>query len=693
MNTILFFPPVEDPAHPPLGIASLAGYLRERGRQVTLADLNIRAYNDLLTARYLSTCARFLRRSLELLEMQPSLAPEHRARYRQTAESLLSADYLIARIDEARDQMRNRATYATRKSYACAADILRRAMQFISAAHYPAQWTPGGLSMSHDCTSTAAVLDAVRDRRQNFFLPFFERVLLELLSPKHRVVGISLNYYGQLIPAITLASVVRRVSPQAFVVVGGGLICFFEGRWAVLGAFRTYVDAWIPFEGEQPLFDLLETYDQGEDLSQVKGLVRFESDSPLYRPAGDPLPAAEFPVPNYDGLRLAEYLIPEPVLPVLSSRGCYWARCAFCSHARLYRDHFRRLRANDVICILRRLYEKYSVSCFYFVDEAIPPATAASFADAVISSRLPFRWFGETRMERSYTQGRLQQLRDGGCLMLIFGLESAVARVLNAMDKGITPENASRILHDCAGVGIRAFVMFFTGFPSETRMEAEQTVDFIEQHAACITHVAVSRFVVEERAPVFRFRHRYGLSTLARNREADLRTWCTYQVDEGMQAAEVSEFVSEIERRSSIRPPGSFLISRSHLVFLPPGLPETEQPVEPAPVDLSCPERLIPLRSGTLLPYSFAFNLDEVQSTLGSATDVLKQNVTSYVFDQENERLVEVGNDGTALLGACSGRYNLSEILDAVGPKGRETTLTFLEDLSRRNFISWEVVP
>jgi len=693
MSTLLIFPPAADPAHPPLGIASLAGYLSERGREVTLADLNIRAYNDLLTGRYLEKCARFMHRSLELLESKRSLAPEYRSRYRELAECLLSADYLIARIDEARERMHDRATYATRKSYSSVAGILRRAMQFISAAHYPAQWTPGGFSMSHDCTSTAGVMEAVHDRRQNFFLPFYERVLPELLTSQHQVVGISLNYYGQLIPAITLARVVRKLSPQAVVVVGGGLICFFEGRWEVLSDFGNYVDAWVPFEGEQPLFDLLEALDRGADLREVRGLVRFENGNPLYRPASDPVPAVEFPVPNYDGLCLQEYLIPEPVLPVLSSRGCYWGRCAFCSHARLYRNQFRRLSAHDVMRVLLRLHGKYSASCFYFVDEAIPPATAAGLAQAIVSSRLPFHWFGETRMERSYTHTRLEQLRDGGCVMLIFGLESAVSRVLNAMDKGITPENASLILHDCASLGIRAFVMFFAGFPSETRTEAEQTVDFVEKHADCITHVATSRFVVEERAPVFRQQDRYGLSTLPRDGEGNLKTWRAYHVDKGMQAAEVSEFVRAIERRSSIRPPGSFLISRSHLVFLPPGYLPIDLPIERARVDLSCPERLVPRRSTTLLPYTFAFNLDEVQRTLESPANVVRQNATSYVFDPDNERLIEVGDDGTALLGACSGRYTLAQILEVVGANGRETTLTFLCDLSDRNFISWGSLP
>ncbi len=165
------------------------------------------------------------------------------------------------------------------------------------------------------------------------------------------------------------------------------------------------------------------------------------------------------------------------------------------------------------------------------------------------------------------------------------------------------------------------------------------------------------------------------------------------RVDEGMQAADVSEFVNGIERRSSIRPPGSFLISRSHLGFLPPGYPQSEHRIDPVRVDLSCPERLVPCRSSALLPYTFAFNLDEVQRALESPADVVEQNTTSYVFDEDNERLIEVGSDGTALLGACSGRYSLAEILDAVGINGRDTTLSFLADLSRRSFITWEARP
>ncbi len=496
-----------------------------------------------------------------------------------------------------------------------------------------------------------------------------------LLTAAPRVVGISLNYYGQMIPAMTLASVVKKLLPAAFVVIGGGLVCFFEDRWEVLGAFRGFVDGWIPFEGEKPLLSLVRAIERGEGTGRVDGLLRFEGGTPLYRPAGPPIPPADFPVPNYDGLELREYLAPEPVLPILSSRGCYWARCAFCSHARLYRDRFRQLSPGEVVSLAMRLFQKYSVSCFYFVDEAVPPATAAGFAEAVASSGLPFRWFGETRLEHWYSDARLRRLHDGGCRMLIFGLESAVPRVLAAMDKGITPRDASRILHACAAAGIRAFIMFFTGFPSETRAEAERTVEFVEQHRDFITHIATSRFVLEPRAPAFGRQDRYGLTDVSRHEDGDLKTWYKYRVTKGMNAPEVSALVSEIEERPGIRPPGSYLVSRSHLVFLPPGLPAASDTNGRAGPDLSCPERLIPHRAAGLVPRTFAFNLDDVcQAAASARATPLPRKPTPYVFHNGAERLIEVGPDGKALLSACDGRYTLAQILDA-------------------DFVDWEALP
>jgi radical SAM superfamily enzyme YgiQ (UPF0313 family) len=93
---------------------------------------------------------------------------------------------------------------------------------------------------------------------------------------------------------------------------------------------------------------------------------------------------------------------------------------------------------------------------FYFVDEAIAPRTAMRIADAIARERLPWEWFSEARFERQLDEATLRTLHAGGCRMLLFGLESSVQRMLDLMDKGITPERVVAILRACTAADIRS---------------------------------------------------------------------------------------------------------------------------------------------------------------------------------------------------------------------------------------------
>lgn len=692
MKAVLIFPPAADPAHPPLGISSLAGYLREMGQDVLLADLNVRSYNELLSSENLAQCARDMEARLGRFEAQEALAPADLPEYQKIAENLFSAGYLIDSVDAARGALRDPATYASRGAYNEVTTILRRAMQFVSAAYYPSVWRPGGFSMRYQPTRSADVLAACADRRQNLFARFLEGSVADIAREQPRVVGISISHYGQMIPAMTLASTVKRQLPEAFVVVGGGLVCFFDGNWEVLAPFRQLVDAWVPFEGERPLHDLMQALLLGRPLESVDGLLRFDAGRPLYRPPGPPPALSELPDPSFDGLPLDQYLAPEPILPVLASRGCYWGRCAFCSHDHLYRGRFRSRPAADVVRTVENLSRKHSTRLFYFVDEAIPPRLASEIAGLVATSSLPIRWFGEVRLESYFDRAELEGLRSGGCRMLMVGLESASDRVLAAMDKGISRSSAERILKDAAGSGIRTFVMFFTGFPTETHEEAEETVRFIERLRDSITHVAFTSFVLEQHSPAFRRPVQYGIADVFPCPDEDLKTWCDYEVREGLTETEAKEFAGGLARHPGIHPLDCWLMSRSHLVFLPHkdrGEPTEEKPPE---ADLGRPECLIPQRRPGLAPRLLAFSLDQIEQRLkqpNAPAQPLASNPTQYVMCTEREMLIEVGRDGLPLLRACNGRFTLADILVAVAEEDRDTTLRFLKDLGLRGFIHW----
>ncbi len=702
MRTLLIFPPASDPAHPPAGLPSLAAYLRQRGEEVSLLDLNLRAYTELLSSRGIARFAEDLEKRLQRLESQPRLQPADFNEYRTVVENLLSRDFLVARADDALQRLRDPDTYASHRAYGQVTSTVRRALQFVSAAHFPSEWCPGGFSMRYRETRSADVLAATRDRRENPFLSFFEECLPHICDTHAGLVGISLNYHCQMIPAMTLAAVVRKALPGIPIVIGGGLIGFFSPDWHVLAPFRGLVDAWIPFEGEIPLHRLTQALQgaagsraqekmEAPEVAALDGVLRFHGQSPLYRPPPAPPALSNLTPPSFEGLRLQDYLAPEPILPILASRGCYWGRCGFCSHGQLYRGRFRSLRASDVLAWLEDLSHTYDARCFYFVDEAMPPPLASRLAQRIAGGRLPFTWFTETRFESSFDRNRLAEMAAGGCRMLMFGLESSVPRVLDHMEKGIEPDIAARILGDCADAGIRSFVMFFVGFPTETRDEAEQTVAFLDGLHDKIAHAAFTQFVLDRHAPVFGNPARYGVDEVLPFPDEDLKTWWQYRVNEGMTATEAGTLVADIRRHPHIRPPDRpYLISRSHLAFLPvrraSGLSEDSfEALEALRYD-----RTMPVRRPGLVPGVLAFNLDDVNARLDEGTTApLEQRPTHYVFSSERERLIEVGEDGAEILRACNGTFTVDEILTAVGPANRDATVQFLAELEARDFIEW----
>ncbi|MCG6986183.1 MAG: B12-binding domain-containing radical SAM protein [Thiocapsa sp.] len=696
MKTLLIFPPASDPAHPPLGIPSLAAYLGQRDHEVSLLDLNLLAYDFLLSAEHIEICSTRIGERITAMERAEELRPESAEEYRLMVENYLSADFLRDRIQQAMNGLRDPDSYRDSASYLRCSRVIRRGMELVSAAYHPVRWYPRGFSMSYLPTRSADVLRAIEDRQQNLFLPFFETRISTIRDHCPDVVGLSINYYCQLIPALTLARLLKRQMPGTLIVAGGGLVGFFEDRWSALAAFSDLVDVWIPYEGEQPLDALLGALQRRDPLSTVPGLLRFEGHIPRFVPPGAPPDPALLPPPAFDDLPLNRYLAPRVVLPILGSRGCYWRRCAFCSHYHLFGRRFRIKPVDGILREMKYLGERHGVDLFYFTDECIPPRIARGLAGAIERDGLPYRWFGEFRFERTVDRQMVEKLGNGGCLMLMLGLESASSRVLDLMEKGITPAHAEAILEACAAVGIRTFVMFFIGFPTETRQEAEETIDFIKRLRHEITHIAFSNFVLEQRSPVHRTPRRFGIGEISPYGDEDLKIYSDYRVDRGLSPSEAVAFLDEVRTQPEIRRLiDLYLLSRCHLVFLPPGQHAPPEQTELPTVELVDPASLYPLRSEGLIPITLAFNLDQIREQLRDRSQTgssvpLRQCPTRYVFSPKQERLVEVGDDGIRLLGACDGRFSVQEILMAVGESNRDETERFFVDLERRGLLRLE---
>jgi hypothetical protein len=151
----------------------------------------------------------------------------------------------------------------------------------------------------------------------------------------------------------------------------------------------------------------------------------------------------------------------------------------------------------------------------HLTDSALSPAGLDHIAKVVRNRRLPLRWHGFVRLEARFADpGFADHLAEGGCAMLQWGLETAAPRLLDLMDKGVTADQARRVLRSCAAAGIKNHAYLLFGLPTETEADRETTLAFIQDEAASLHDLNASILNLPRRSPMHDEPERYGITTL-----------------------------------------------------------------------------------------------------------------------------------------------------------------------------------
>jgi anaerobic magnesium-protoporphyrin IX monomethyl ester cyclase len=118
------------------------------------------------------------------------------------------------------------------------------------------------------------------------------------------------------------------------VVVGGNVMTRLQEELPHHERFFTEVfDAAILYEGEHALLWYIEAVNGQRRWSRCPisciECRRVKQSKEVYTEK-----TAALPLPDFEGLPLDHYFVPERIIPYLATRGCYWGRCTFCDHGR-----------------------------------------------------------------------------------------------------------------------------------------------------------------------------------------------------------------------------------------------------------------------------------------------------------------------------------------------------------------------
>ena len=580
MKVALLFPPQWYPSQPYLALPTLKAHLESKGHEVDQFDLNIECYDVFLSKEYLERCVEIIRRRLA----DPKRSTEDqevRPIYKDILSDVSFLESVLNEVEDAKNVLRDENRFFQFETYSQAYTNLKIAMQLISYAHHPSRLDLDSFFMQGNPEEhLSGIMSATEDTVRNPFLLMFE----QYLTPKipwddYGIVGLSIIHIGQVIPGLTLARQLRRRYPHLHIVVGGSV---FNRHADLLDdkqqLFKEFFHSLIVSEGELPLDHLVSHLKENKPLQTVPNLIYLEGDKVIRNPKTEALPYEEMVCPTFDQLPLEKYLMPYPVLPYMSSRGCYWGKCTFCTHSFIYDSHYRKENEVRVAEELDHLSKKYKTKYFTFSDEAISPNAFNRMSKEILKRGVEMRSLGMLKFESGEKESPelFDDVYRAGFLMLFFGLESANDRILSVIDKGCDQETERTVLRHSSEAGIWNHLYLFFGFPTEERAEAEDTIRFTiensEVESGIIHSVGQSIFALEKDSAIYHNPAKFKIYRIIHNPERDMAIVFDFEIKSGMPRDEVMDvyesFDSVIEEHFPSRKIWNYLSREHFLLYL-----------------------------------------------------------------------------------------------------------------------------
>ena len=550
MNITLIFPPHWSPYQPYLSIPSLSAFLKEKGYKVKQRDINIECIDYITSTAGLKNYYKKIEEKVKKLKEKENLSKEEKKKLRRLSSWEGSYNDLIRAIKGAKDLLKDKKKFFNFNLFRNASVIFLKAYEMASEAYYPTFMDFYYLGQKYSANSSKEVIKAINERDTNLYIDYYEKFTIPSLKKEPAdFYGISITDFTQVIPGITLASLLKKTFPEAHICIGGNVFTRVGEKLLPSSPLFDIFDSIILYEGEVALEKLIKALEGKEDFKDIPNIIYKDKEGKLvFNKKLENPDMNSLPPPDFEGFPLDSYLSPYPILPLLASRGCYWNKCTFCQHKYNYQGGYRPRKVKKLIDDIEFLMKKYKCRHFAINDEAIPPPGLKRISEEIISRNMDICWEAHARAEKNFEENLGDLLYKAGCRILSFGLESSSKRLLELMCKGIDVEVLEKILSYTAKAGIWNHVWFFTGFPSETEEEARKTVDFVLKNQDKIHSVPLNvSFGLEGDTDIIKNPSRYKIKEVEGPGEKDLSFVYSYRVEEGLSMEEAEKLSKELQ--------------------------------------------------------------------------------------------------------------------------------------------------
>jgi radical SAM superfamily enzyme YgiQ (UPF0313 family) len=336
---------------------------------------------------------------------------------------------------------------------------------------------------------------------------YFNNLLNVIKEKKPDIVACSIVYSSQAFYTYALLKELKKVSPNIKTIIGGP---------AINNKLKDAADHTLKNEAELLTLINKETnkeQQQTEQKEKNKSNFEFATDFSIYN--------------------LEDYFTPNPVIPLRTSSTCFYKQCTFCAHYNKT-DYFE-----FPLSTIQKTIVQSKQKHFFLIDDMVPVKRLLELAE--IMKPLNINWTCQLRPTKDFTKEVLQTLHNAGLQMIIWGVESGSQRILNLMKKGTTKEDVQKVLQDSNEAGITNVTYIMFGFPTETKEDFLETIDFLKQNSNNISLISSSIFGLQQGTPIYNDPEAYKITTIEESKRTILGPKIHYDISEGLTQKEASD--------------------------------------------------------------------------------------------------------------------------------------------------------
>ncbi|HOC91752.1 MAG TPA: radical SAM protein [bacterium] len=328
-------------------------------------------------------------------------------------------------------------------------------------------------------------MNALRPSREDR-LKFFEKADYDIAG-----VGGIITVYKNI---KSVVSELKAAHPDRPVIMGGS--CATSSPEVMMN--NTPVDFLCVGEGEETIVELANNLERGGDVSSIAGLWRREDGAVVANKPRSPIADLDsLPFPKWELFPMDVYCrnpigavnvnkwvdggagggdIPRS-MNLTPSRGCAY-KCIFCYHDFMGAG-FRRRRAAGIFEEIMALKERFDVKYFHFTDDCFitDRKNVLDFCDLLMRENAGIEW-GCAGRANLMTEPLIARMREAGCVLLGYGIESGSPRILKNIKKQVTVEQARNAIKLTQKYMGWADCSLIAGLPGETRETVRETIDF-----------------------------------------------------------------------------------------------------------------------------------------------------------------------------------------------------------------------